>query len=149
MSHDFRRVSTRKNIDGIQHWPEIYPHVEEFLDAAWLMETTERKLFQVALVIRYMGHVSSHIQDKPKTQYFKFKLTTFTKEGMLLEIGHILDGMKLALDYQPFSKNRSMTVGMHVSLLYYDEDSILALGTGPTDVVIPFADDTVFTGGGS
>lgn len=148
MSHDFRRVSTRKNVDGIEHWPDIYPHIEEFLDAAWLMETTERKLFQVGLVIRYQGFVSSHAQDKPKTQYFKFRLTTFTKDGMLLEIGHILDGVRNALNYQPFSKNREMTLGMHVDLMYYDEDSVLVTGAGPADIVIPVTDDTLYTGGG-
>jgi len=149
MSHDYRRISTNKVVDRIDRFVDVYSHIEEFLTGVWQLETENRRLFQFGAVIRYVGNAITSGGYLPKTQFFKIRLETISLDGMLLEIGHILDGIKTALDYQPFHTDNHTTIGMHGALLYYDEDSILLTDARPGNVKViePF-DDTQFTQGG-
>lgn len=150
MSHDFRRVPSRKKIDRISRFVDVYSHVEEFLTGVWQLETSHRRILLFSMVIHYVGDAITSSGLLKKTQYFKVRFETVTLDGMLQQVRYFLDGIKNALDYQPFHTNNYTNVGMYAALLYYDEDSILLTDARPSSVrVIEPFDDTLFTGGGS
>ena len=115
----YSRSRATKTIPEVESLAEVRTSLQEVLFAAWNMETAERQLLRVAFHLRFVGFYNG----VSETQKWTAIMSSFTYDGLLLQVNAYLDGIAQALLTQVFDTDYHIYCGV-TAILEYDTESV-------------------------